>query len=116
LSALVARFRAPQEVVLVFLTIAFANRHAIEPYRTSNEIPFSNIPGVLALLAPDQDAAGSSQLRTFVLVQNVLLELFPVIVATRQDLCHEAVELAGGGGRLLSRRAHCQPNREQPKN
>jgi hypothetical protein len=91
---------------LVLLALWLAQRHAIEAYRAAHEHAVADVPRVLTLEAVEARAGGSPQLGAFPLVQHVLLQLAPVLVAPGEHLRHEGVEVAGAV--LLGARGLCR--------
>jgi hypothetical protein len=70
---------------------------AVDLERAADEEPVADVPGVVAPLAPDREARGAAQLELLALVEDVLLQLFPVVVPAGDHLVHERVEVGLGG-------------------
>src|SRR6185295_1858364 len=73
---------------------------AVEAHRTTHEESIARIPHVLALLSPEQRLRRTPKLDALLLVEDVLLNLLPVVVAAKQHLLHEGVELGRRRGTL----------------
>src|SRR5262249_10556177 len=54
----------------------------------------ADVPGVVAPVAPHWQARRPAHIDRLVLVEDVLLQLFPVVVALREHLAHEGIEVA----------------------
>src|SRR6185436_8068127 len=57
--SLVALFDALEEACFVLAAIVLADRDAVELQRAADEIAVANVPGVLALLAPQRQVSGA---------------------------------------------------------
>src|SRR4029079_19342703 len=53
----------------------------------------ADVPRVLVAFAPDGPTVRGAQLDDLALVEDVLLKLFPVVVAAQKDLAHQRVEI-----------------------
>src|SRR5205085_6099229 len=79
-------------------TLFFGHFHAVRAGRNADENPgVARKPGVLAPEAVDLAPVEGRDLEGFVLLERVLLQLLPVVVAPRQHLLHEGVEVSGSG-------------------
>jgi len=56
---------------------------------------------------------GAPEVDGFPFVEDVLLKFFPVVVAARENLAHENVEVGLGGGKGPRRGRHEQENRRK---
>src|SRR4029450_4730713 len=82
--------------------LVFAKRDPLDLDGASDEDAGADEPGVLAVEAEQMDAPGPQEVGGLALVENVLLQLSPVVVAPADHLGHEAVE--GGRHRLRRQR------------
>src|SRR4029453_12366181 len=73
--------------------ILVAQGHAVDANRTADEDAFLDEPRVFAIEAEQADLPGTEKICRLALVEDVLLQLFPVFVTLRQDASHEAVEI-----------------------
>src|SRR6185437_3568933 len=87
--------------------VGFADGGAVRPKRALDEETLAQKPGVVLLLAPESQPAGSVERDLLALVEDVLLELLPVVVAARDDVLHEGVE---DGLRRRPRRRERRPH------
>ena len=90
-------------VVLGLSAVGLRDRHAVHAQRAPDEDAVAWKPGVLAPPAVDGSAAGPEDLERFALVEDVLLQLRPVIVAPQQHARHERVEVGRAGWSGLGR-------------
>src|SRR5262249_30604521 len=88
-----------EKFVLVFPAVRVADRDAVELDGAAHEVAVANVPGVVVALAPQRRAGRPADVDRLPLVEDVLLQLLPVVVATLEDLPHEGVEV------VLSREA-----------
>src|SRR4029077_15892489 len=87
-------FLLPFQVVgFELAAVTIANLDAVELQWAPDEEAVADEPGVFAALAPDLRAAGAAHVEGLALVEDVLLQLLPVLVALRADLLHERVEV-----------------------
>ena len=91
--ARVAPLRELEVLVLRLAALVFADRDAVELDGAPDEVAVADEPRVLAILAPHPGVAGTAKLGHLALVEDVLLKLFPVVVAACDDLLHERVEV-----------------------
>src|SRR6185436_13515983 len=85
-----------QVPVFELAAVAFADGRAVGLHRALDEEPVADEPGVVALFAPEAQAGGPVEDDLFALVEDVLLELLPVVVAPGDDVFHEGVEVGLG--------------------
>ena len=104
LLALLAILLAAQPLLLGLAAIRFGQLDAIGADRAAHEDAVADEPGVFAAHAPEREAARPGEVERLLLLEHVLLQLFPVVVAARQDLLHEGVEVGLGRRRLQGRR------------
>src|SRR2546428_4407971 len=108
--------RAPLLALLLSLQIigfertalAVAELYAVDLQRAADEEAVADVPGVFAPLAPDRDASRPPDVQRFPLVEDVLLQLLPVLVAFGQHLFHEGVEIGLGPDIDSTRRPHAR--------
>ena len=86
---------ASQPVGLGLAALGLAQRDPVYPQRTPDEHALAQEPRVVVPEAVEPGAARTGQVERFALVEDVLLELLPVLVATRQYPFHQAVEVRG---------------------
>jgi hypothetical protein len=99
--ALVASFFARDPERFSLAPVLLADGHAIDAQRTLDEHAVARKPGGHALPAVQQRCAWSDQLKALALLEHVLLQLFPVLVASLEHPRHEGIEI---GGRRVWRR------------
>ena len=107
LLALLALLLAAHVVELELRAVGVADRHAVHAHRAAHEVAVTQEPLVVAPLAPHRQLTRAADLDPVVLVEDVLLELLPVVVAPRDHLLHERVEIGLGqerGGRRRGKR------------
>ncbi len=92
----IARLGPPQELLLILSALLLANRDAVSRTRTADEEPVANVPGVFAPLPPDGHVDRTAQLELLALVEDVLLQPFPVLVAPGEHRGHELIEIRLG--------------------
>src|SRR5262249_17188656 len=84
---------AVNPLLLGLASIGFGNGDAIGFERALDEHSVARKPGVLALRSPDRPCTGSGDLDRLALFEHVLLQLFPVVIASFQDARHERIEI-----------------------
>ena len=82
-----------QPLVLGAAALALGDRHAIRTDRTADEKPLADEPGVVPLEAVEAGTPGARKLERLTLLEDVLLQLLPVLVAVGEDLRHQLVEI-----------------------
>ena len=92
-AAFVARLDPAQVVGLELPAVRLADLDAVELQRAAHEEAVADVPGVFAALTPDRHTARPAQVNLFALVEDVLLQLLPVVVAMNEHVAHERVEV-----------------------
>src|SRR6476661_6645284 len=82
-----------EKIRLVPASVSLSDGNAVHLERTSDEEPVLDEPGVLAALAPERRLSRTADVDGLTLLEHVLLQLLPVLVARGQDLPHERIEV-----------------------
>src|SRR5207247_1828247 len=83
-------FLLPFQIVgLVFTPVAVRDVHAVDSQRAADEEAVADVPRVFATFAPDLHAAGTTDVDRLALVEHVLPQLPPVLVALLEHLLDE---------------------------
>ena len=88
-----ARLLAFQVIGFELAALRLGDRHAIHLHRTAYEEAVPDVPRVLAALTPEVGPIRPADVDALALVEHVLLQLLPVLVALRQHLAHEGIEI-----------------------
>src|SRR5207248_11182265 len=81
--------RALEVIGFVLPAVRLTDLDAIDLHRAADEEAVPDVPIVLPPLAPDRHLVRAVQLELLALVQDVLLQLLPVVVALREHVAHE---------------------------
>jgi hypothetical protein len=92
----IARFGALEKLGFVLLTVGLTQPDAVDFDGASDEEAVSDVPRVFSLFAPDWLPGGPPHLDLFALVENILLQFLPIVVAPGQHLTHERIEIGFG--------------------
>ena len=109
---LVAILLASDPLLLVLQALGFAQRDAVVPDGAADERAVPDVPRVVAHHSVQPGAARAQHLGDLVFIQDVLLELAPVLVAAGEHVRHEAVE-AGLGARRCGGEAGAADDTQQ---
>src|SRR4029450_13318545 len=82
----------------------FVDGHPVEPHWASHVRPVALVPGEVPFRAIERPLSWPEHFEGLGFVEHVLVEHFAVHVSPGQDLLHEPLEVAPGGGFRLSSR------------